>query len=230
MGGATTAKNLTLLCPNHHAQHHRSQSGIAFIQRHNATPFNAAKATTSLMFRPVESLMHRFGSTVVQTAAKEGAHVHIKVIWIDGYDMLALRIIDSIPFIHSMTVTDENGNVLLGINDGEIRFWTNSTDIKMEGDKIRVWVGKKMVLDMSLSTSGINLRKGCFAVRKLGHPTPVGLKVVDGDIVFFKGPESSGVIRNSTFVECGSGAIGIHDTEQYPGARPDVGFGYFLTL
>lgn len=188
--------NLNLLCPTHHAQKTAGRLGREAVAKRALNPVNKA-ADRSVTGMPLEIASDRMLFTVggnrfendraawggeFQPIVIRGRPV-IEAKWAEGW--LSLNLV----------LSDEFGNPLLSIEDGELRTTTKTFDFEMVGRSVRLRSKVGMIsAQIELGDAALNVSRGLFVqgdrvVAVGADGCRIGSFVYDGgpDLLAFRG-------------------------------------------
>ncbi|WP_165744305.1 HNH endonuclease signature motif containing protein [Pseudoalteromonas sp. Z9A6] len=216
-----TAENLILLCPNHHRAKPFKLSKDRIIEA-RAKPYNLNKNLTSpFKLEPSRKLKTLFGSNMVEGFYPDGNNEHY-ALWINGESFFTIHSENSWLCV-SFKLTDIKGNILLLVENGEVKVSTQSWDYEWVGSNIKIRAGKGLILlDLNLSDNQVEILRGCFL--DSGYD---GFIINDGALLTIIEGQQRGVSIGSRAIANGFGGWGLLNNSKHPDIIKPNGFGFF---
>lgn len=216
--------NLVLLCPNHHAAKTTNKLSRARIEEAKSKPFNKSRPHTSgFRIEPSKELITMLGSNKVTGWYPNGKGDH-HPIWINGKSFFIIHSKDGWLSI-SLALTNENGDLILMVDNGELIVSTAAWDYVYEGDNIKIRQGLgDIILDLNLSDSKVEVLRGLFIDKSRDGfliQNEALLGIFDGKVHH----TSYGSSADSN----GFGGWGLLNTQTYPEIKAPGGFGFFIS-
>ena len=183
-----TIENINLLCPNHHTAKTTGKLSKDRILEASQIPFNKLREKSSSFniekSRTVEVLV---GGTKIHKDFTGGVD-DFAVLMVRCFCFLGLESDENWISIY-LNLTDENGNILLTCDNGELQVNTGVYDFIYEGTTLIIRRKKGVILcEISLSNYKIHIKKGYFL-----NENKVGFIVENGTTKFMY----NGIAKNT---------------------------------
>ena len=157
-----SADNIVLLCPNHHAlKTTRKLSREQIINARNA-PYNATRQfTTGLHLGNDRDVICLLGTNEVACDFQNSRKI-FHAVGVNGKPFFLLHS-ENGGISVSLRLTDDKGNLILDIFQGELRASTSLWDFNYVGEKIKIRRGRgDIVLDFNFTSRKAEVLKGAF--------------------------------------------------------------------
>lgn len=219
------ADNIILLCPNHHRDKTSGRLVGDRLQHAGKHPFNEGRPkTASFAIERGRVLDVVVGSNVLENPVFD-ANGHFPVLWVNGFYRLGLHQQDGWMTL-SASVTDGAGEIILGIDHGELIAATGVWDYRYEGTRLQIRLAAGVIsLDLDLTNELFHVHRGAFLDRRDGS----GFVIQDGVLLTL----AAGKVRSETMGGLyggNRGGFGIANRLLCdPKARP-IGFGGFVEI
>jgi hypothetical protein len=221
-----TAGNIALLCEMHHGAKTTGKLSADRVASGRLAPFNGAR-TQSAPYKiepngAIDILIgtNRFSSTVFNgnNGTTHGC------IWVNGASFLILH--QEMGWLSiSAAFTNEEGEVVLRIEQGEVSVSTGVWDYRYEGTRLQARQAQgSYLLDMDLSNTTFHLHSGQFLFGK-GD----GFLINDGRILVMASGRVLSQLSNCAYHSNGGGDLGLLTQSAPIGVAVPNGFGMFFS-
>ena len=152
--------NLALLCPIHHQHKTSGRMSEETVRRARRNPFNQGSSMTApAELVSGEEIEVRLGSNI---AYDTRAYSDFHVLFINGAGFFTIHHETSGVSL-TLRVTDEEGNVLLAVDRGQLSVATEAWDYRFEGTRLSVRCASgDIVLDADLTDRLVQIHRGHF--------------------------------------------------------------------
>jgi hypothetical protein len=161
--GEHTENNLILLCPNHHRDKTSGRLPRAELERHSERPFNGVRSHTapySRLFIAGQTISFEIGGNTYVSSISDGGSYN--AIEFDGTTVVGFKR-DGESVLLDINLTDESGNSILLVKDGELQISTGVWDFEYVGPVIKIRSAARHIeLMITIQASGICIDKGTF--------------------------------------------------------------------
>jgi trigger factor len=137
------ADNLTLLCPDHHAEKTRGLRSTSQVRAANADPFNKRMGSSSpylLAYSGAVSKVSIGSNSFVQTMGLVS-----EPLVLNGEPLVRVRT-ESGNLLVSARLFDESGAIILTIDDNELKYDTGIWDVEFVADRLVVREAHRKIL------------------------------------------------------------------------------------
>lgn len=141
-------ENITLLCPQHHAEKTRGLLTKEMVRKANSNPFCKQHGQTSpFQLRYSEdTAVVKFGNLVF-TQRNMGNNFAFTPLLIDGVDVVRFRIIDNKYFLNLLLVNEFNIPIIQ-IIDNELVVREESYDVRMISNRLKISYKERILLEL----------------------------------------------------------------------------------
>lgn len=188
------AENIVLLCPNHHAAKTRNRLSIERVYEAKANPINKCIifSNTPFCLEKSKTIEVYIGSNRSYFDFPEGNGNH-SIINVNNKDYFVIHASKNY-LTFSLNLTDQRGNTVLSIVDGQLKVQTEVHDFNWISQKLTVNSIAGRLLEINLSNNRIEIIHGSF----FSHQGS-GFLIKEGDLTTQKNG-----ITNITFSGCSS--------------------------
>lgn len=219
-----TVDNIILLCPNHHASKTTHKLSKERLVHAKNNPFNGTKEqTAAYKIEPSSDLAIKIGTNAClgwDSARIKDHHV----FWINGESYFTLHANDDGWLSVSLKITDQQGEILLKVINGELSINTNIFDFSYEGNRIiiRDKNYKKIILDVRIADNKVEISHAYFM-----HQGNDGFIVENGVLYTICNQTNTGMSMGCISSDNYHGAWGLLNSRKYPTIQKLGGFGFF---
>ncbi|WP_419705338.1 hypothetical protein [Promicromonospora sp. NFX87] len=132
------AEEITLLCPDHHAEKTRGGITADLVREWNASPFNLR--TEMSKPRPLyfhgNSCIFTLGSISIRNEMEE-SHPHFQAITVDGKELLGFEFDGGRPLLN-LSLYDHQDQPLVQVENSELMYRTDQWDVEWVGQTLTV--------------------------------------------------------------------------------------------
>ena len=156
-------ENMILLCPGHHQEKTSKRLSKEVVRRAAAAPLNLTRDCSAP--HPVLIAGDRgrleVGGNVYEFDFQSNAD-RFEAIRIRGVTVFGVSREDGYLLL-DIILTDQNGDVILQVERGELTISTDVWDYRIEGQDIQIRSAKRSIdLELTLNDNGVTVRRGMF--------------------------------------------------------------------
>lgn len=218
--------NITLLCPNHHADKTAGRLSAGRVAHCTKNPFNRNRDwTAGFLIQPSKSFDINIGANELGLGHGAPLDLEYPLIWLSGHCYAMLHRENGwITF--SIKVTDRLGSILLLVERGEMTVTTKTWDYLYEGSRLQIRDAPgKIIIDLDINNAGIFIRRGNIVDIRDGSGFEISRTKVD---IIDKGLHK-GSYKKLTSIGNTGGSFGLLDPELFDIRQKPIGFGCFYT-
>lgn len=211
------ARNLALLCPNHHRDKTSGRLSREAVSQAREKPFNSDRSLSpSYGLHAAARVRICLGSNCGQGPADEADHA---ILWINGETPLMIHR-EGDAYTYSARITDDSGDLLLLIDRGALAVATDVWDYRYEGRELSIRRAPgDIVFEAAISDDGLIVRRGAFI-----GPYESGLIIKpDGSASISMSGLEIGTIESESFEANGQCTLAIVRRGCYSGSVPSGG-------